>query len=127
MSDNSFRINLLNNNIDTLSSQISINNEKLEQLRTAFEKIASSQEEFMSNKRYTKMPELTSSTWAGRHADEFQDIRQEITNSYSRIGENEIESVLNSIENKIEYYKGLNASFSSEISNNRLKISELND
>lgn len=127
MSDNSFRINLLNNNIDTLSSQISMNNEKLEQLRTAFEKIASSQEEFMSNKRYTKMPELTSSTWAGRHANDFQDIRQEISNSYSRIGEDEIESVLNSIEDKIEYYRGLNTSLTSEISQNRQKISELND
>ncbi|MCM3226121.1 YwqH-like family protein [Terribacillus saccharophilus] len=127
MTDNSFRINLLNNNIDTLSSQISINNEKLEQLRVAFTKIASGQEEFMSNKRYTKMPELTSTTWAGRHADTFQDIRQEINNAYSRIGENDIEAVLSSIEEKIDYYTGLNRSFFNEISNNRQRISELKD
>jgi prefoldin subunit 5 len=127
MSDNSYQINRLDLEIDTLTNQISNNNVKIERLRNAFERIVSSQSEFMSNKRRIHLPQLTSSTWAGRHADEFSDIRQDVDDLYSKIGENNIEDTLNYIESKIEYYEGLNGSISSEITYNRQRISHLRD
>ena len=78
MEDNSHLINQLYRDISGLSNEISKNNEKLVRLKSAHQEIASSQEEFMMNKKYVNQPELTSSTWMGKHANEFIQIRQEI-------------------------------------------------
>jgi prefoldin subunit 5 len=127
MSDNSYQIQRLNLEVTSLTNQISNNNEKIERLRNTYEKIVSGQSEFMSNKCRIHQPQLTSSTWAGRHADNFSDIRQDIDDIYSKIGENDIENALDYIESKIEYYEGLNGSISSEIAYNRQRISHLRD
>ena len=81
----------------------------------------------MMNKKYINQPELTPSTWMGKHANEFIQIRQEIENSYLRLGNNDIEEMLNNIENKITYYEEANHSLSSTISSKRDRISQLND
>jgi chromosome segregation ATPase len=127
MEDNSHLINQLYRDISGLNSQISNNNEKLVRLKSAHQEITSSQEEFMMNKKYVNQPELTSSTWMGKHANEFIQIRQEIEHSYSKVGNNDIEEMLNSIENKITYYEDANRSLSSTISSKRDRISQLND
>ena len=52
MEDNSHLINKLYRDISGLSNEISKNNEKLVRLKSAHQEIASSQEEFMMNKKY---------------------------------------------------------------------------
>ena len=127
MEDNSHLINQLYREISELSNAMSKNNEILARLRKSYQDISSSQEEFMQNKRYIDQPELTASTWAGKHANEFNEIRKEIESSYMRIGNNDIEGMLNNIEDKISYYEGLNKSLSNAISSKRNRISQLSD
>ncbi|WHY78033.1 DUF5082 family protein [Neobacillus sp. WH10] len=127
MEDNSHLINQLYREISELSNAMSKNNEILARLRKSYQDISSSQEEFMQNKRYINQPELTASTWAGKHANEFNEIRKEIESSYMRIGNNDIEGMLNNIEDKISYYEGLNKSLSNAISSKRNRISQLSD
>jgi chromosome segregation ATPase len=127
MEDKSHLINQLYRDISGLNNEISNNNEKLARLKSAHQEITSSQEEFMMNKKYVNQPEFTSSTWMGKHANEFIQIRQEIEHSYSKVGNNDIEEMLNSIENKITYYENANRSLSSTISSKRDRISQLND
>lgn len=81
----------------------------------------------MLNKRYINQPELTPSVWAGKHANEFNNIRKEIEDTYMRIGNSEIEGMLNNIETKITHYEGANKSLSGAISSKRYRISQLSD
>jgi len=127
MEDNSHLINQLYREISELSNAMSKNNEILARLRKSYQDISSSQDEFMQNKRYIDQPELTASTWAGKHANEFNEIRKEIESSYMGIGNNDIEGMLNNIEDKISYYEGLNKSLSNAISSKRNRISQLRD
>jgi Domain of unknown function (DUF5082) len=125
--DNSILISQLYRDISFLNSEISKNNEILVRLRKAQQEISSGQEEFMLNKRYIHQPNLNQSVWAGKHANEFDDIRGEIEDTYMRIGNIEIEGMLNNIEVKITHYEGVNKSLSSTISSKRYRISQLSD
>lgn len=125
--DNSILISQLYRDISFLNSEISKNNEILARLRKAQQEISSGQEEFMLNKRYIHQPNLNQSVWAGTHANDFDDIRGEIEDTYMRIGNIEIEGMLNNIEVKITHYEGVNKSLSSTISSKRYRISQLSD
>ncbi len=81
----------------------------------------------MSNKKYINEPELTPTAWAGKHANKFNDIRKEIEENYLRIGNSEIEGMLNNIETQIAHYEGANQSLSSTISSKRDQISQLSN
>jgi Domain of unknown function (DUF5082) len=127
MDDNSILISQLYRDISFLNSEISKNNEILVRLRKAQQEISSGQEEFMLNKRFIHQPNLNQSVWTGTHANDFDDIRGEIEDTYIRIGNSEIEGMLNNIEVKIAHYEGLNNSLSSTISSKRNRISQLSD
>lgn len=81
----------------------------------------------MLNKRYIHQPNLNPSVWSGKHANEFDDIRGGMEDTYMRIGNIEVEGMLNNIEVKITHYEGVNKSLSSTISSKRYRISQLRD
>lgn len=110
-----------------MNSEISKNNEMLVRLRKAQQEISSGQEEFMLNKRFIHQPNLNQSVWAGTHANDFDHIRGEIEDTYMRIGNSEIEGMLNNIEVKITHYEGLNKSLSSTIASKRNRITQLSN
>ncbi|WP_166000969.1 DUF5082 family protein [Bacillus sp. Cs-700] len=83
-----------------LQSEIAEKRAQLVRLQSSLVKLDSLQGEFMQNKQLVDQPELTPSTWAGELANSFQNIREDMKASYQDLSINQVNSALNTMENK---------------------------
>ncbi|CAH0345446.1 DUF5082 family protein [Bacillus sp. CECT 9360] len=125
MDDNDHVIGKLYNDISYLNNQLHQNTEKLVRLKHAHKNIEIKQEDFFHNKRFIDEPQLSSVVWDGRHANDFLEFRNYIEEAYVRIGNQDIENMLENIEDKISYYEGINQTLANSISSKRERIAQL--
>lgn len=125
MEDNSYQINLLYGEIASLNSQIRQNNEKIERLERAYRNIGDKQDQYFDNKRYIHKPQLTGNLWRGKHAERFLERRDDIEDIYMRVGNQNIQNMLDRIKEEIERYSNINRNLNNSISNKRSRIEQL--
>ena len=83
-----------------LQSEIAEKRAQLVRLQSSLVKLDSLQGEFIQNKQLVDQPELTPTTWAGELANSFQNIREDMKASYQDLSINQVNSALNTMENK---------------------------
>ena len=83
-----------------LQSEIAEKRAQLVRLQSSLVKLDGLQGEFIQNKQLVDQPELTPSTWAGELANSFQNIREDMKASYQDLSINQVNSALNTMENK---------------------------
>lgn len=127
MQDNSHRINLIYDEISSINGQIRQNNEKVERLEHAYKNISIKQEDYFDNKRYIHKPQLTGSVWKGKHADKFMEKRDDIENVYMKVGNKDIQHMLDRIRDEIEHYNAINQNLNNSISSKRSRIELLRE
>ncbi|WP_338778718.1 DUF5082 family protein [Metabacillus sp. FJAT-52054] len=88
-----------------LYEQLRIKEDQLEKLETAKPKLEGIQQEFKAKITMCKEPELTSDTYKGDHATDFDKIRTELKEEYKDMYDGQLEDVLNQIQGKIEELK----------------------
>jgi hypothetical protein len=123
--ENERLIENLRSDISSLQNQMHANQEKLQRLRQAKAFITNDQEELSAHKKLISDPDLSPSTWAGRHATEFLNIRTDIEHSYTGIITHQVEDILLDIEEKISQLESENSSFSNSIASKNYRISQL--
>ncbi|MBM7604842.1 uncharacterized protein YukE [Metabacillus crassostreae] len=123
---NEYLIHSLKTDISILSSQINENQEKILLLQKAQTNIENEQEIFMDDKTHISNPELSPSSWTGKHADIFLSKRDGIKNAYSQIN-NQVNNILDNIEEKITSLENANSQISSTISSKRIYLNTLKD
>jgi len=88
--------------IDLISSALTSKRRDLARLRQALRELRSNQTEFISSRTLTEEPELTPSTWHGKHANEFKDIRSnEVIPSYEDLYNKQLAQAISDIESAI--------------------------
>lgn len=120
-------MNSLNRDISTLSIQMSHNQEKLNRLKTAHTNIANDQKELMSHKKLLKEPELSSESWAGKHAETFESNREKIENAFNTIAQTHVNQLLENIEAKITSLQSEINAASHSISAKRAELQQLSN
>ncbi|TCP31201.1 uncharacterized protein DUF5082 [Scopulibacillus darangshiensis] len=123
--DNEVMIRMLNNDIASLQSTLHDNQEKIARLHKAKRHITGGQDDLSEYKNLIKNPDLTSESWAGKHAAEFLDIRETIDNAYNDIVTIQVESILQGIEDKISQLENANLDLSDDISSKRNRINHM--
>ncbi len=88
-----------------LQSEIAEKRAQLVRLQSSLVKLDSLQGEFMQNKQLVDQPELTPSTWAGELANSFQNIREDMKASYQDLSINQVNTALNTMENKADHLR----------------------
>ncbi|WP_273853480.1 YwqH-like family protein [Guptibacillus spartinae] len=83
-----------------LQSEIAEKRAQLVRLQSSLVKLDGLQGEFIQNKQLVDQPELTPTTWAGELANSFQNIREDMKASYQDLSINQVNSALNTMENK---------------------------
>lgn len=77
--------------------------EELRQLQIALASLEGYQEELISSQQLITQPELTRDTWAGRRANEFDQIRHDrMLTQYKSISHEQMENVISEIEAGIQ-------------------------
>ncbi|WP_419884038.1 YwqH-like family protein [Peribacillus sp. B-H-3] len=127
MEQNEARLNSLNSAISQLDGVVREYEEKVRRLSTAKSQISSEQEEFQSNRNLIKEPQLSSDAWAGKHAESFEEIRNDMDSEFSLLSGEDTQAILKDIETKITYYESLISSAASRISGLRSGFYELNN
>ncbi|WP_026692727.1 YwqH-like family protein [Peribacillus kribbensis] len=127
MEQNEERMHSLNSAISQLDGLVRDYEEKVQRLRSAKSQITGEQGEFQANRNLVKDPPLSSNTWAGMHAESFEEIRTDIGSEYTLLSGEDTNSILSDIEEKIVYYENLITSTASRISGLRSELCELND
>lgn len=122
-----FAINMINGDISRLSAQIADNREKLQRLKTAHTSITNERKHLMLQKHFLEEPELTSESWAGKHAEKFESARKEITEAFKGIAQNRVDLMLDEIEKKISSLQSDINSASHSISAKRAEIQRLSN
>ncbi|WP_226658853.1 YwqH-like family protein [Guptibacillus hwajinpoensis] len=88
-----------------LQSEIAEKRAQLVRLQSSLVKLDGLQSEFIQNKQLVDQPELTPTTWAGELANSFQNIREDMKASYQDLSINQVNSALNTIENKADHLR----------------------
>ncbi|PFG12369.1 YwqH-like family protein [Bacillus sp. es.036] len=88
-----------------LQSEIAEKRAQLVRLQSSLVKLDSLQGEFIQNKQLVDQPELTPTTWAGELANSFQNIREDMKASYQELSINQVNSALNTMENKADHLR----------------------
>ncbi|UOQ94572.1 DUF5082 domain-containing protein [Halobacillus shinanisalinarum] len=125
MSENEIRVMSLYNDISLLRNNLHDNQEKLQRLRLAKSEISNEQGELSAQKRLLSEPDLSHSLWAGKHATEFLNIRENIEQSYVTIITQQVEALLEDIEGKITQLEHANNGISTSIVSKNETIDQL--
>ncbi|WP_273834303.1 YwqH-like family protein [Guptibacillus sedimenti] len=88
-----------------LQSEIAEKRAQLVRLQSSIVKLDGLQNEFIQNKQLVEQPELTPTTWAGELANSFQNIREDMKASYQNLSINQVNSALNTMENKADHLR----------------------
>ncbi|MYL64451.1 DUF5082 domain-containing protein [Bacillus hwajinpoensis] len=88
-----------------LQSEIAEKRAQLVRLQSSIVKLDGLQTEFIQNKQFVEQPELTPTTWAGELANSFQNIREDMKASYQDLSINQVNSALNTMENKADHLR----------------------
>ncbi|MBM7691605.1 putative nucleic acid-binding Zn-ribbon protein [Peribacillus deserti] len=115
MEKNEARMHSLNSGISQLESLVRDYEEKVRRLRNSYAHISSEQGEFHANRNMVKEPILTSQTWAGRHAQSFEEIRSQMEVEYNLLSGEDTEAILSDMDAKILYFEDLISSARSRI------------
>ncbi len=100
------------------------NQEKLQRLRQARDYITNEHGDLSAHKKLISDPELSPSTWAGKHATEFLNVRTNIEQSYMAIITQQVEDILSEIEGKIAQLESANSGYSNSITSKNYRISQ---
>ncbi|MDQ0272728.1 YwqH-like family protein [Cytobacillus purgationiresistens] len=125
MQENQLLIASLKSDRIALQNNIQANLEKIQRLRQSKNNITHEQGELWAHKRLISEPELSSSTWDGKHAAEFMNIRANIEQSYTSINSQQVEDIFSDIEQKIAQLESMNNGYSNSIASINLRISQL--
>ncbi|WP_079527554.1 YwqH-like family protein [Halobacillus hunanensis] len=123
--DNEIMITNLYNDISMLRNQWNNNQEKIQRLRLAKIEIANEQGTLSAQKRFLSEPDLSPSHWAGKHASEFLNIRENIEQSYINMTTQQVEAILEEIEGEIARLESANHGISSSINSKNDRINQL--
>jgi Domain of unknown function (DUF5082) len=88
-----------------LQSEIAEKRAQLIRLQASLTKLDGLQSEFIQNKQLVDQPELTPTTWAGELANSFQNIREDMKMAYQDLSINQVNSALNTMENKADHLR----------------------
>ncbi|MBD1380446.1 YwqH-like family protein [Metabacillus arenae] len=105
-----------------LQSALAEKKEQLKRLKSCEAELDGLQNELNQNQKLAKDPELTSKTWKGTLSNQFEEVREALSFSYKHISHNQLNSVLTSIENKIEEIKAEIQSLESNIAAETARI-----
>lgn len=82
-------------------TQIGEKRKQLERLRTSKTNMNQLQGEFNQYTQKVKQPELSTTTWQGTRANEFEEVREQFNEAYRDISQSQMDSAITSIESKI--------------------------
>ncbi|WP_243291281.1 DUF5082 family protein [Bacillus sp. FJAT-47783] len=125
MAEVDLAIAALKQDIAGLSARVQENKIKLQRLRKAKKNIENEQEELINHRKNIFEPELSSTSWAGKHASEHLNIRDSIALSSNNIINQQIEEILGMIEQKINELEKENTYLMDSISVKEREITRL--
>ncbi|WP_257350760.1 DUF5082 domain-containing protein [Pseudalkalibacillus decolorationis] len=105
-----------------LQSEVREKREQLERLNNCEAELENLQSEFIQKRSLTKDPELTSTTWKGNLANKFLQVREDVTYAYKDISQVQLDTALNTIENKIQEIRGQIESLHRSIASEKARI-----
>ncbi|MFD2922400.1 YwqH-like family protein [Halobacillus naozhouensis] len=123
--DNEIIVSNLYNDISALRNQLNNNQEKIQRLRLAKTEIANEQGILSAQGRLLSEPDLSPSLWAGKHASEFLNIRENIEQSYINMTTQQVEAILEEIEGEIARLESANHGISGSINSKSDHITQL--
>lgn len=75
--------------------------QQVEKLKTCKNKLDGLQGEFLQNERLVTDPQLSSKTWHGTLATDFNEVRENLGTAYKDLSHTQLNTALTTIENKI--------------------------
>ncbi|WP_054950340.1 YwqH-like family protein [Numidum massiliense] len=92
---------MLDPSVDSLNASVKLKEEQLARLKTCHAKLKMTQQEFIRYKNWCTHPSLSSYTWQGSLAEQFDQMRESnIVRSYEDIADRQLKNVMQMVLNR---------------------------